>query len=81
MKLVPEKIYEIINVKTIQTKNCEQHILIDYLLNEYYSTKQIDKFINQNKDINKFVLRTLPEKEFETKDKKIIKYFDVAILY
>ena len=56
-------------------------VLIDYLTNEYYSTKQVDKFINQNKDITKFVLRTLQEKSFETKDKKIIKYFDVEIRY
>ena len=81
MKLQPEQLYQIINVKTIQTKNGEQHILIDYLTNEYYSTKQVDKFINQNKDITKFVLRTLPEKQFEDKYKKIIKYFDIEIKY
>ena len=81
MKLEPEKIYQIINVKTIQTKYGEQNILTDYLTNEYFSTKQIDKFLNANKGINKFVLRTLKEKEFETKDKKIVKYFDVEIRY
>ena len=80
-KLEPRKVYQISDVKTIKTKYGDKNILIDDGLNEYWTTKQVDRFIKQNKDVKKFTLITLAEKELETNDKKIIKYFDVEISY
>ena len=80
-KLEPRKVYQISDVKTIKTKYGDKNILIDEMLNEYWTTKQVDRFIKQNKDVKKFTLITLAEKELETNDKKIIKYFDVEISY
>lgn len=81
LRLEPRKVYQISDVKTIKTKYGDKYILIDETYDEYWTTKQVDKFINQNKDVKKFTLITLAEKEFERSDKKIIKYFDINIQY
>ena len=81
LRLEPRKVYQISDVKTIKTKYGNKYVLIDETLNEYWTTKQVDRFINQNKDVKRFTLITLAEKEFEDKNKKIIKYFDVEIQY
>ena len=69
LRLEPRKVYQISDVKTIKTKYGDKNILIDDGLNEYWTTKQVDRFIKQNKDVKRFTLITLAEKEFESKDK------------
>ena len=83
-KLTPETIYTIVDVKPIKTKFGDNYMLIDEDNNKYYSNKKLNAFIKSNKNVKKFTLETLEEKQFttyENKKKKIIKYFDVKISY
>ena len=43
LRLEPRKVYQISDVKTIKTKYGDKYILIDEMLNEYWTTKQVDK--------------------------------------
>ena len=83
-KLIPDTIYTIVDIKPIKTKFGDNYMLIDENNNRYYSNKKLNTFIKTHKNIKKFTLETLEEKEFttiENKKKKIIKYFDVKISY
>ena len=80
-KLEPNKIYQISDVKYIKTKFGYKSVLVDDGLNEYWTTRKVDDFLAQNRNVNHFTLITSCEKQFEDKDKKIIKYFDVEIKY
>ena len=81
LKLEPNKIYQISDVKNIKTKFGYKTILIDDGLNEYWTNRKVDEFLAQNRNVSQFTLITSCEKQFEDKDKKIIKYFDVEIKY
>jgi hypothetical protein len=83
-KLTPQTIYNIIDVKSIKTKFGDNYMLIDEDNERFYSNKKLNEFIKTHRNIKKFTLETLEEKEFtitENKKKKIIKYFDVKISY
>ena len=80
-KLEPNKIYQISDVKSIKTKFGYKSISIDDSFNEYWTNRKVDEFLAQNRNVNQFTLITSEEKQFEDKDKKIIKYFDVEIKY
>ncbi len=90
-KLTPETIYSIVDVKQIKTKFGDNYMLIDEDNQRFYSNKKLNEFIKTHRNIKKFTLETLEEKEFTTyentdtngrsKKKKIIKYFDVKINY
>ncbi len=81
LKLQPNKIYQISDVKSIKTKFGYKSILVDDSFNEYWTNRKVDDFLAQNRNVNKFTLITGAEKQFEDKDKKIIKYFDIEIKY
>ena len=81
LKLQPNHIYEIIEVKSIKTKYGFKSILIDDSGVEYWTNRKVDEFSAQNRNVSRFTLITSCEKQFEDKDKKIIKYFDVEIKY
>ena len=81
LRLEPNHIYQIEDVKTIKTKYGYKNILIDDSFREYWTTRQIDEFLIQNRNVTRFTLITSHEKEFTVKNKKIIKYFDVDIKY
>ena len=83
-KLTPQTIYTIVDVQSIKTKFGDNYMLIDEDNERFYSNKKLNEFINTHRNIKKFTLETLEEKEFtiiENKKKKIIKYFDVKISY
>ena len=83
-KLTPQTIYTIVDVKLIKTKFGDNYMLIDENNERFYSNKKVNEFIKTHRNIKKFTLETLEEKEFttyENKKKKIIKYFDVKISY
>ena len=80
-KLEPNKIYQISDIKSIKTKFGYKNILIDDGLNEYWTNRKVDEFLAQNRNVSRFTIITSSEKQFEDKDKKIIKYFDVEIQY
>ena len=83
-KLTPQTIYTIVDVQLIKTKFGDNYILIDGDGERFYSNKKLNEFIKTHRNIKKFTLETLEEKEFttyENKKKKIIKYFDVKISY
>ena len=44
LKLEPNKIYQISDVKIIKTKYGDKNILIDDTLNEYWTNQKIDNF-------------------------------------
>ena len=80
-KLQPNHIYEITNVKLIKTKFRYKNILIDDSGSEYWPNRKVENFLLENRSIYKFTLITSYEKQFEDKNKNIIKYFDVDIKY
>ena len=80
-KLEPNKIYQISEIKSIKTKFGYKTILIDDTMNEYWTNRKVDDFLTQNRNVSQFTLITGPEKQFEDKNKNIIKYFDVEIRY
>lgn len=83
-KLTPQTIYTIVDVQLTKTKFGDNYILIDENNERFYSNKKLNEFIKTHRNIKKFTLETLEEKEFtttENKKKKIIKYFDVKISY
>ena len=80
LKLEPNNIYQITDVKSIKTKYGYKNILIDGLC-EYWTNRKVDDFLAQNKNVSSFKIITSSEKQFEDKDKKIIKYFDIEIKY
>ena len=81
LRLQPNHLYQIEDVKTIKTKYGYKNILIDDSFREYLTTRQVDEFLIQNRNVTKFTMITSYEKEFTDKNKKIIKYFDVDIKY
>ena len=44
LKLEPNKIYQISDAKRIKTKYGDKNILIDDILNEYWTNQKIDNF-------------------------------------
>ena len=81
LKLEPNNIYQITDVKSIKTKYGYKNILIDDCFCEYWTNRKVDDFLAQNKNVSSFKIITSSEKQFEDKDKKIIKYFDIEIKY
>ena len=81
LKLEPNKIYQIEDVKSIKTKFGFKSILIDDSGEEYWTNRKVDEFLSQNRNVTRFTLITSYEKEFTDKNKKIIKNFDVDIKY
>ena len=81
LKLQPNHIYQIEDVKVIKTRNGYKSILVDDSFREYWTNRKVDEFLKQNRNFNRFMLITSSEKQFEDKDKNIIKYFDVEIKY
>ena len=81
LKLEPNNIYQITDVKSIKTKYGYKNILIDDCLCEYWTNRKVDDFLAQNRNVSSFKIITSSEKQFEDKDKKIIKYFDIEIKY
>ena len=80
-KLQPNHLYQITDVKSVKTKFGYKSILIDDGGAEYWTNRKVDDFLAQNRNVTSFTLITSCEKQFEDKDKKIIKYFDIEIKY
>ena len=70
LKLEPNNIYQITDVKLIKTKYGYKNILIDYGFCEYWTNRKVDDFLAQNKNVSSFKIITSSEKQFEDKDKK-----------
>ena len=80
-KLNESQIYNIVDVQKIQTAFGKKYILIDDDNNRYWTTKNIDEFIKENKQIKHFELSTSEFKIFTNKKGEAIKYLEIDINY